>query len=575
MGPMLADLHTRLGAQSANEPVMRVLNGVLAWSPNAPVPPQWAEWSEGAKSLNLDADAANAAPERATRPVVRRALAWLDGLDEGDDFLSIASGLGTALRLAFARTSGGGAVELSAMAARQRADAADKILGVALALDALFPGAPEASVAAVAALPAGRSLLTWVAVAELFFPFVDEVSGGKLVEILEAERPAALVRVERALGAEEAARAVAGWAALVGALVPIAESAAKLPFDAGALIGRYVPGASGAAEVVGAVAAGTFDTLPVYRILGARLVGEAVLVGSFEAADVAAVVEAPIPVAQPVATVPVSGPPPVPAAEPVAIVPVSGPPPVPAAKPVAPVSGPPPVPAAKPVATTPIPAAEPVVAAPVSGPPPVPAAKPVATSPIPAAKPVAPAPIPAAKPVAPVSGPPPVPAAKPVATSPIPAAKPVAAAPIPAAKPVAAAPVSALPAPPAGGGSLRLGVAAAVVIGLFGCAGLLAAGGGWWWANRPASGISAAPAPVPASAPAPVPASAAAPVPASVPAPVPASAPAPIPAADPVAASPKPASTAPAPAPATKNRPKSSGTPRHIGDKPRAKPRGR
>ena len=546
MGPMLADLHTRLGAQSANEPVMRVLNGVLAWSPNAPVPPQWAEWSEGAKSLNLDADAANAAPERATRPVVRRALAWLDGLDEGDDFLSIASGLGTALRLAFARTSGGGAVELSAMAARQRADAADKILGVALALDALFPGAPEASVAAVAALPAGRSLLTWVAVAELFFPFVDEVSGGKLVEILEAERPAALVRVERALGAEEAARAVAGWAALVGALVPIAESAAKLPFDAGALIGRYVPGASGAAEVVGAVAAGTFDTLPVYRILGARLVGEAVLVGSFEVADVAAVVEAPIPVAQPVATVPVSGPPPVPAAEPVAIVPVSGPPPVPAAKPVAPVSGPPPVPAAKPVATTPIPAAEPVVAAPVSGPPPVPAAKPVATSPIPAAKPVA-------------------------------------AAPIPAAKPVAAAPVSALPAPPAGGGSLRLGVAAAVVIGLFGCAGLLAAGGGWWWANRPASGISAAPAPVPASAPAPVPASAAAPVPASVPAPVPASvpapvpasAPAPIPAADPVAASPKPASTAPAPAPATKNRPKSSGTPRHIGDKPRAKPRGR
>jgi hypothetical protein len=538
MGPMLADLHTRLGAQSANEPVMRVLNGVLAWSPNAPVPPQWAEWSEGAKSLNLDADAANAAPERATRPVVRRALAWLDGLDEGDDFLSIASGLGTALRLAFARTSGGGAVELSAMAARQRADAADKILGVALALDALFPGAPEASVAAVAALPAGRSLLTWVAVAELFFPFVDEVSGGKLVEILEAERPAALVRVERALGAEEAARAVAGWAALVGALVPIAESAAKLPFDAGALIGRYVPGASGAAEVVGAVAAGTFDTLPVYRILGARLVGEAVLVGSFEVADVAAVVEAPIPVAQPVATVPVSGPPPVPAAEPVAIVPVSGPPPVPAAKPVAPVSGPPPVPAAKPVATTPIPAAEPVVAAPVSGPPPVPAAKPVATSPIPAAKPVAPAPI-------------------------------------PAAKPVAAAPVSALPAPPAGGGSLRLGVAAAVVIGLFGCAGLLAAGGGWWWANRPASGISAAPAPVPASAPAPVPASAAAPVPASVPAPVPASAPAPIPAADPVAASPKPASTAPAPAPATKNRPKSSGTPRHIGDKPRAKPRGR
>ncbi len=524
MGPMLADLHTRLGAQSATEPVMRVLNGVLAWSPNAPLPPQWAEWSEGAKSLNLAADAANAAPERATRPVVRRALGWLDGLDEGEDFLSIASGLGTALRLAFARTSGGGAVELSAMAARQRADAADKILGVALAFDALFPGAPEASVAAVAALPAGRSLLTWVAVAELFFPFVDEVSGGKLAEILEAERPAALVRVERALGAEEAARAAAGWAALVGALVPIAESAATLPFDAGALIGRYVPGASGAAEVVGAVAAGTFDTLPVYRILGARLVGEAVLVGSFEVADVAAVVEAPIPLAEPVS--PVSGPPPVPAAEPVVAAPVSGPPPVPAAKPVAPA----PVPAAKPVATAPVSTPKPVATAPVSTP------KPAVSAPIPAAKPVAPAPVSAAKPVAP-------------------------------------APVSAPPAPPAGGGSLRLGVAAAVVIGLFGCAGLLAAGGGWWWANRPASGISSAPAPVPASAPAPVPASAAAPVPASVPAP--------IPAADPVAASPKPASTAPAPAaspapaPAAKNRPKSSGTPRHIGDKPRAKPRGR
>ena len=279
---MTVDLLARLGARAPSDPLVRTLQEVLGWCPGAPTLPMWTTWAAGAAALGLPAEAAAAAPQRATALPAWTALATLDGLDEGEDVLSIASGLGTALRLMMARAPGSGASQLTSMEARQRTDAADKLLAVALALDELFPGDPGAATERAQALPTGRSLIAWLAVGELLLPFFDDVLARRTAAILGAERVSARARLATSLGEEQAARADAAWPALVAEVASFAESISHLPFDAGSLVGRYLPRVAGAADVAGAVAAGAFDALPIYHLLGSRLVAEAALFGSWE-----------------------------------------------------------------------------------------------------------------------------------------------------------------------------------------------------------------------------------------------------------------------------------------------------
>ncbi|MBM4365725.1 MAG: hypothetical protein FJ102_05880, partial [Deltaproteobacteria bacterium] len=137
------DFAARLRRHDGDDTVSRLVARVIAWAPGAPELPAWTD---------IGAEAATRAASREGR----RVLWVLDALDEGEDVLSIASGFGTALRLALGRGPDGQRGGLAAMEARQWGDATEKLLGVSLALALCFPGPPEARLAALRALPAGR-----------------------------------------------------------------------------------------------------------------------------------------------------------------------------------------------------------------------------------------------------------------------------------------------------------------------------------------------------------------------------------------------------------------------------------
>lgn len=586
---MSTEIETRLASRSADDRIVRLINAVLLRAQSGAQLPTWTRLIDGAAELGLEAGAAAEAVERSVAAPAAGALCALDGLDEGDDVFSIASGLGTAIKLAMSRGTDAKSGGLVALEERQRRDAADKVLGVAYAVSVLFEGTPAERVAGLRRLPAGRALLAWVAAVELFLPFADDVVAGRLPALLAAERAGALDRLTKALGPDAAASADGMWSALVDAAVPLAEGATRLPFDLGKLVLQYVPLVFGAVDTAGALAAGTFDALPVYHVLGARLVAEAALLGtwgegSMPAAAVPAQPAVPPPASEakvatsPPAHVPAhyatlpsttAGPPPVP---------VSAPPPVPVAAPPVPEpavelpvfsvpieleaqlpAGPPPLPAPAPepepalpplpepaLAPEPEPEPEPVGAAwPPPQPEPEPEAEPEAEpepafepepEPVPVAPPWSPPVVPAFTPPPPIRTPPPAaPAYRPAAPAP--------------------APASRRSPPPAdsgggGGGLLGLGLGAIVLI-ILGCGGASAAVVGWvMWQRGEAPVVTiSAPPPAPGTpAPAPVVAPAT-PIPAPVVAPTPVPTPA-APVVTPAPATPAPATPAPAVKPA-------------------------
>ena len=460
---MSTDIETRLSAPP--DRLLRLVQGVLDWAPRAAPLPAWTTWAEGAASLGLPPEAAAAAPRRATEAAPAKALAVLDALDEGEDLFSIASGLGTSLRLAFARSRDGLAGGLDDVAIRQRADAADKVLALADALAALFPGEAAGRLDRLQRLPAGRALVSWIVIVELALPFMDEVAGGRIGAFLEAEHAGAVQRLGAVLGAEEAAAANLGWAGVVAVLVPQAEAMIRTPFDVGGVVSRYLPKAVAMGDSVAGVAAGAFDALPVYRLLAARVVAEAALLGTWDEPAVAEVAPKLAPEAAPglahvaavgaeevlatATTVEAAG-----TVEPAGTVEAAGT-----------VEGPPDAP-------TPETPPEPEWAGPTPEPPAA----------------LAPPALPAPSGVL----------APPAALAP-PAPPPVLAPPAPP-RPVQAAPSAPARPPPAraGSGLLGLGLGVTVVLVLL-CGGAGAVGVGWWWTqNAPApASTTAAPAATP------------------------------------------------------------------------------
>lgn len=560
---MPTEIESRLASRSADDRILQLITAVLARAPGAATLPGWTTLADGAVELGLEAGEAAAAAVRSRSAPATGALSALDGLDEGEDVFSIASGLGTAIKLAMSRGTDEKPGGLVALEERQRRDAADKVFGVAYAVALLFEGTAAERVEGLRGLPAGRALLAWVGAVELFLPFADDVVAGRLSAVLEAERAGARERLTKALGADATTHADGVWPALVAAAVPLAEGATRLPFDLGKLVLQYVPVVFGAVDAAGALAAGTLDALPVYHVLGARLVAEAALLGTWgddsaprpaaappaplEYATLPSATDLPPPIAA-IAPPPVAAPPPVP---------VAAPPPVPvAAPPPLPVAAPPPLPEPSldiPVFSVPAELEAELAAAPQFTPQPLAEPEP-AWEPEPELQARSPAPEPVSPPyVPPPAWSPPEPEPEPAPTpayAPPRAVKPPE--PPRPAVPRAASPPPRRPAPPAepeggGGGLLGLGLGAIVLI-ILGCGGVGAAAVGWvLWGRAEAPVVTiSAPPPAPGT---PAPAPDVAPAAPAAPAPVPYVAPAPVPAPAAPVVAPTPA---PTPAPAVK-----------------------
>ncbi len=530
-------LETRLQARAADDAVVRSVRAILQWLPGDGDLPEWSDFESGVAALGRG-DAAKAR-QHADDEAASRALRATDALDEGEDIVSIASGVGSALRLAFAGGSASVPGGLEAMLVRQRSDAADKLLGVSVALGRCFPGNPEEALARTRALPSGEVLLRWLAGVELFLPFVGETVRAAPADWLERERTAALARVGGAMTPGELAEAEAIRPHLLAELLPRVERLAETPLDVAQLGFKHLPRLAGVVDGAGAVAAGAVDFLPVYRLLGERFVAEALLDGAgwsptlvphpFGAGDDAAPqMEFVVP---PELRTSMGEPPP--EVEPS---PVVEPPPL--VEPPAPAPAPPPAP---------VPAAVP---APVPPPAPAPAARTVSEPPSAAeareqrVEPPARQAAPAVERKAPAPAPPP-----------------------PKSKPARHPALPPTRESSRGPGLFGLGVGALVVLGLLCGGGAVALGGAWWLSAQSGSNPAPVPAPVPVPVAAPAPTAPTYPLVPPAPVAPPPVVPAPTPPAPAPVAAPAPAPT-PAPAPAPKRGSK-SGKPFKPGNKDR------
>lgn len=162
----------------------------------------------------------------------------------------------------------------------QALDAGVKALAVAYAAGRLFPGGPADKVRALWSLPAGREALAYFAAAEVALPFTDnliESGAGALRGLMEQAGGGAAGRLAPILGAGGVAEAQAVVGPLVetqaSMLTTIKERLPQLTES----LRAAAPRALSAADSVTGVLATAVDALPVWSLLGARLVAEASL----------------------------------------------------------------------------------------------------------------------------------------------------------------------------------------------------------------------------------------------------------------------------------------------------------
>ena len=208
-------------------------------------------------------------------PAARRVLAIADALDTGDVGISVVSGLRTALGLFF----GQGAKALDTDP-QQGADAALKALGLG-AMVASLPGATLAErVARVRALPAGSALLHYYVAVELALPFGDDLAQGAtatVTSLIDKHGGVVVAKLETLLGGGTGTSAREAVGALLGPFDEVAvQTRDKVGSIAQSAASFLPPALAAAGTVAGAVATGA-DTLPVWRLLGARLVVETAL----------------------------------------------------------------------------------------------------------------------------------------------------------------------------------------------------------------------------------------------------------------------------------------------------------
>ncbi len=229
-------------------------------------------------------------------------------IDTGDTGLTVFTGL----RTAYALFRGGGTETL---ADQQRTDLALKLVGLAFVVSRLLPGEPENTLVTLQALPAGRRLLNYVAVAEVALPFRDAVlasKGGFAASVLATAGTTAAGRLLTVAGKAGMAEAENLLPSLVAAVDAAAIGAAPKIDQLASSLASVLPTA--ASPIAGLVAHAA-DALPCWRVLVARLAAESRV-------HAAATVQAPpnppvvVSVAEPTPPPPAPEPEPAPEAEP-------------------------------------------------------------------------------------------------------------------------------------------------------------------------------------------------------------------------------------------------------------------
>ncbi len=205
----------------------------------------------------------------------QEALWVLDALDTGDKGIAMYTGLKSAFSLFFGSSKTN--PNRFESDPQQATDAALKGLGLAYAIAKLFPGTVAEKVAMFNLVPAGKHLLTYYAIMELAVPFTDNVlsGGGHLMQDLMSkygkESSSKMLTLAGAAGAEQAA------SVLTQITTQLNELTSKLAQFVGPVteqVKQHIPGVLGSADKVAGVVATGADLMPVWGLLGSRLVAE-------------------------------------------------------------------------------------------------------------------------------------------------------------------------------------------------------------------------------------------------------------------------------------------------------------
>jgi hypothetical protein len=161
---------------------------------------------------------------------------------------------------------------------QQAADAGLKALGLAFMVAKLFPGSLPEKIAMFNRLPAGKAIAIYFAAVEIALPFTDNVisAGGSALQQL-------MTKVGDGQGSRITALAGPGAAAeasgvLHGMMQSLEAVTSKVVTFVGPMAERAkanLPGALNATDKVAGMVATGADILPVWALLGSRLVAEA------------------------------------------------------------------------------------------------------------------------------------------------------------------------------------------------------------------------------------------------------------------------------------------------------------
>jgi len=274
---MAQDLDGLLADTSEASPPYRVLDVLLKVSPGAAGVPVWPSVAGAAEQLGIAAEHAPRAKELARGGEHQSALWMLQGLDTGDDVVSVLSGLATSVKIYLA-DSADPSFDLSRQ--KQAEDAVKKALGIAWAVDRLFGGTPEQRVEALGSTESGKTLLAFYAVSEIALPFLADTSeqGSRLVDqLIERHGVEETAKLGEVVGADRLAGAQAVLPLLLPHLREAVTANEKRLDTLVEQMQKRIPALLRATGHIGEAAGHGVDALPMYHLLGARLVAEAAL----------------------------------------------------------------------------------------------------------------------------------------------------------------------------------------------------------------------------------------------------------------------------------------------------------
>lgn len=206
---------------------------------------------------------------------VTDALWMASALDTTDKAYGVYSGVKQAVNLFF-----GGKRRNVDFDTAQRNDAALKALGIAYMVHKAIPGSVSDKAKAFADYESGQMLIAYYAGMEIALPFADNLvtdGPGFLDDLLSStlgkqiQRLSALPGVGSLDGVQDTLTAISG--SLKNGVNRAQDKAPKLA-DAAR---RVVPAVSRVTDVATGMAAQGADLMPVYRLLGARFIGEATI----------------------------------------------------------------------------------------------------------------------------------------------------------------------------------------------------------------------------------------------------------------------------------------------------------